>query len=221
MTAIAGDRSEIWRSTYRRVRKDPLRGTSATNRRRLSILGANDLRADRWLDVGAGDGNLSEELVSLGASEVVAVELQIELLQVCDPSALRIAGSAVGLPIAGHSVDVVVVMDVLHHLEGGQVEDAVCEIARVLRPGGRLLVCEPAATRTRGLLTVLLMGRLGGLSKFSRDKREMVRAERPTLDQWLLLEPDFASMALKAGFVAEFERRHLMHSYWRFTGPQA
>lgn len=220
MTATAGDRTETWRQSYRRVRKDPLRDAATTNRRRLTALGADDLLdAGRWLDVGAGDGNLTSELISLGAAEVVAVELQIELLEHCDARAARVAGSAASLPVASGSVAVAVVMDVLHHLSGDEVESALHELTRVLRPGGHLLVCEPASTRTRSILTLLLLSPLGGVVRFTRDKRAMVLAERATLDVWLATETEFTRRAESFGFVVEMDRRHPMHAYWRFSIP--
>jgi SAM-dependent methyltransferase len=50
-------------------------------------------------------------------------------------------GDACHLPIQTSAIDVVLLLDVLEHLPSA--EDALCEISRVLRPGGSLIVQIP------------------------------------------------------------------------------
>lgn len=50
-------------------------------------------------------------------------------------------GDACHLPIQNSAIDVVLLLDVLEHLPS--TEDALCEISRVLRPGGSLIVQIP------------------------------------------------------------------------------
>jgi 2-polyprenyl-3-methyl-5-hydroxy-6-metoxy-1,4-benzoquinol methylase len=212
-----GDRSAAWRSSYLRVQKDPLRGPRSTNRRRLQALGVQQCAIDgRWIDVGAGDGNLVRTLDELGISDVVAIEYQTELLSLAPPGG-RVAGSAVALPVRGGSADVVIFMDVLHHLDPGDLAPALGEASRVLRAGGALFVCEPAATLARRVLTVALMSPLAGLTQFSRDKRTMVLEEEPTLVPWLAAERGFVAAAALAGFRLERRRARPLHSLMRFT----
>ena len=214
----SGDRSASWRASYRRVRKDPFRGDRATNRRRLRALGAPGLDlGGRWVDLGAGDGNLVEALEELGVSEVVAVEYQVELLASAPRSARRIGASMLDVPLRSGSASVVVVMDALHHLEPARYAAALGEIRRVLRGDGELLLCEPAATRTRLVLTSVLMGPLGSITRFTRDKRSMVLAEESTLVPWLEQERDVASIVEPLGFRLRSARRGLLHSTWRFS----
>lgn len=91
--------------------------------------------ARRVLDLGAGTGKLTRQLVELGL-EVVAVEraVRAELTRVL-PDVRTLAGSAEEIPLDDGAVDVVLVAQAWHWVA---VERAVPEVARVLAPGGQL-----------------------------------------------------------------------------------
>ncbi len=217
MKSGAGDRTERWRESYSRVRKDPFNAPQATNRSRLRLLGVCSLpRASALLDVGTGDGNLFKTLLDLGFARLWGLEYQLELLD-CHPRRERVAvASATHIPYATGSMDAVIVMDVLHHLTREQLPSCLSEIHRVLRPGGLLYVCEPASTLTRKALTLLLMSPLSSLTRFSRDKRTMVEQERDTLGPWLEDEKTACPQIELHGFRLEFFRRCWLHHYARF-----
>jgi SAM-dependent methyltransferase len=102
--------------------------------------------AVRWLtgdrpcdvvDLGAGTGKLTRSLVALG-HRVVAVEPLPEMrrhLRAAVPQARVLAGSAEAVPVAAESADVVTCAQAFHWFEH---DVALPEIARVLRPGGRV-----------------------------------------------------------------------------------
>ena len=91
----------------------------------------------RVLDLAAGTGKLTRQLLALGA-EVVAVEpgdgMRGVLLRVV-PSAETLAGSAEAIPLPAAAVDAVTVGQAFHWF---RTEEALSEIHRVLRPGGAL-----------------------------------------------------------------------------------
>jgi len=89
------------------------------------------------VDLGAGTGKLTRDLVRTGAS-VVAVEPLAEMraqLQSAVPDAEVLAGSAEDVPLLDDSVDAVVAASAFHWFE---TERALAEIHRVLVPGGAL-----------------------------------------------------------------------------------
>lgn len=178
-------------------------------------MGVDERLHGRWLDLGAGDGNLSKLLARRGADMVVAVEYQEELLRHADATA-RVVGDAAELPLATSSVDAVVVMDALHHLRVDRVAPCLAEVARVLRPGGPLFVCEPAPTIARSVLQRALDSPLGSLTAFSRDKRTMVDLEADTLFPWLEREPGFVLLAGEHGLLLEHTARRPLHTLRRF-----
>lgn len=89
------------------------------------------------LDLGAGTGKLTTRLVERGL-DVVAVDPIPEMLEVLTgslPDTPALLGTAEEIPLADSSVDTVLVAQAWHWFDTGR---AVKEVARVLRPGGRL-----------------------------------------------------------------------------------
>jgi SAM-dependent methyltransferase len=89
------------------------------------------------VDLGAGTGKLSRPLAALG-HHVVAVEPLPEMLdrlRAAVPGATAVAGTAESMPLPDGSADVVACAQAFHWFDQ---EAALAEIARVLRPGGRI-----------------------------------------------------------------------------------
>lgn len=89
------------------------------------------------LDLGAGTGKLTTRLVERGL-DVVAVDPIAEMLELLSsalPDTPALLGTAEQIPLPDNSVDAVLVAQAWHWFDP---EQAVAEVARVLRPGGRL-----------------------------------------------------------------------------------
>jgi SAM-dependent methyltransferase len=89
------------------------------------------------LDLGAGTGKLTTRLVERGLA-VVAVDPIPEMLEVLSnslPNTPALLGTAEEIPLPDDSVDAVLVAQAWHWFDPAR---AVAEVARVLRPGGRL-----------------------------------------------------------------------------------
>ncbi|MBI3690304.1 MAG: class I SAM-dependent methyltransferase, partial [Mycolicibacterium aromaticivorans] len=89
------------------------------------------------LDLGAGTGKLTTRLVERGL-DVVAVDPLAEMLELLSsalPDTPALLGTAEQIPLPDNSVDAVLVAQAWHWFDP---EQAVAEVARVLRPGGRL-----------------------------------------------------------------------------------
>jgi len=102
---------------------------------------------ERVLDLGGGTGRASRALPELDTLVVDASPGMLERV----PRAFNPArADATALPVAAGSVDAVLVVDAFHHLPA---HDAVLtEVARVLRPGGVLVVREFDRGTVRGRL---------------------------------------------------------------------
>lgn len=86
------------------------------------------------VDLAAGTGKLTRELVRTGAA-VVAVEPLAEMRSLIPAEARTVEGTAEAIPLDGGSVDAVTVAQAFHWFDGDR---ALGEIHRVLRPGGAL-----------------------------------------------------------------------------------
>src|ERR1700759_1638450 len=115
--------------------------------------------ARQVLDLGAGTGKLTTRLVERGLDVVAVDPIQdmLEVLRTSLPETRALLGTAEEIPLEDNSVDVVLVAQAWHWVDP---ERAIPEVARVLRPGGRLgLVWN---TRDERLGWVRGLGRLIG-----------------------------------------------------------
>ncbi len=153
----------VTRDTYARWRATTLGGTTERVETTVVFELARSLRGKRALDIGTGDGTYAIGAAARGAA-VTALDLEPEMLKATGVRAsssgvvvtLR-QGRAEQLPFDDASFDVVFAVAVLCFVPDALA--AVREMARVLVPGGRLVLGElarfsvwAAARRVRGWL---------------------------------------------------------------------
>jgi SAM-dependent methyltransferase len=90
--------------------------------------------AVRVLDLAAGTGRITERLLELGL-DVSAVEPLPEMRAHIPAAAAAVDGKAEAIPFDDASFDAVLVGQAFHWFDA---EAAIAEMARVLRPGGRI-----------------------------------------------------------------------------------
>ena len=121
------------------------------------------------LEVGAGTGKLTEQLVALG-HDVHATEPAQEMLDILQrnlPDTRSTQTTAEELPVPDRSVDVVVAAQSFHWFD---LERALPEIARVLRPGGHLALVWNF--RNEKIPWVRKLGTLIGSQELAKDIAE-------------------------------------------------
>lgn len=96
---------------------------------------------DLVLDLAAGTGTSSVALAKAGAT-VVACDFSLGMLHARNvhPSVRYVAGDGLALPFADASFDAVTISFGLRNLH--DTDAGLRELARVTKPGGRLVVCE-------------------------------------------------------------------------------
>ena len=96
------------------------------------------------LDVGAGKGRFARVLKEHNpGATVVCFDLALEMLRRVDANLPTCAGSMTALPFASSSFDGVYATESLEHAV--DIEAAVAEMCRVLKPGGRLIIIDKNA----------------------------------------------------------------------------
>lgn len=116
-----------------------------------------DVAGLRVLEVACGRGGFTCQLVSRNALvtacdfSAAALAATLHKLAVLGPSprASLAQGDAQSLPFADRSFDAVVCCETIEHLP--KVQDALCELHRVTRPGGKLFLTTPNYANLMGL----------------------------------------------------------------------
>ena len=108
-----------------------------------------DPRGKTVIDIGCGDGAIVRHLARNGAN---AFGVEVSDAQLARARSKAPAGnetyyvaSGEHLPFADESADAVLYVNSLHHLPIQAMDKAIDEAARVLKPGGELIVIEPLA----------------------------------------------------------------------------
>lgn len=148
----------------------------------------------RVLDLGCGPGLLTRHLAALGLS-TIGVDVSPEMLLMAhshNPGMEFIEASVTELPVADGHAGGVFCWYVMHHVPEDALDQMFAQIARVLRPGGRLMlgghVGDSAYLKTEGY---------GGLPMhvlFARRSidtyAELASAAGMTVDATIALGPD-------------------------------
>jgi ubiquinone/menaquinone biosynthesis C-methylase UbiE len=121
--ALASDRLATWIEAF---------GTYAPSARPLAVL-----------DLGSGTGRFTPALADAFGGPVYGVEPSRKMRAVAEkstghPAVTYLEGRAERIPLPATSVDLVLMYLSFHHVQDR--EAAAADIARVLRPGGRLLL---------------------------------------------------------------------------------
>ncbi len=110
---------------------------------------AEPRRDDRVVDLGAGTGLVALALAPR-VDELVAVDISERMLERLDRAATAdgvhhiktLVADLRRIPLEDESATLVVSNYVFHHLDDAGKELALAEARRILRPGGRLVICD-------------------------------------------------------------------------------
>lgn len=180
--------------------------TAVYGRRNDAIVRSAGRTPGRVLDGGCGLGDVAA-LLSQAADRVIASDLSWENVRRASDNLVPVASASVvqaaaeRLPFDDGSLDTVVLADVIEHVFS--VGEALREIARVLRPGGRVVCVTPIRATLRAWRTfdeaMHLLARLG--------RAGPVRGDRGVVPERFLSKAEMRSALRAAGLrPVAFER---------------
>ena len=153
--------------------------------RRQTVALAGIQPGERVLEVGCGTGDVALAASALAGptGAVMGIDPSPEMIAVARAKALRAAravdfqiGLIEALAFPDATFDVVLSSLMMHHLPDDLKRQGLVEIARVLKPGGRLLIVDikrPTGRLGRALLTLAMHG---GLEQGIQDLSPMLSA---------------------------------------------
>jgi SAM-dependent methyltransferase len=167
--------------------------TTGSDPREVAFEAVAEFAPRRVLEVGGGPGELSARIADELGCDVVMVDVSprmVELARERDVNA--IVGDVQELPFPDASFDCAVAAWMLFHV--GDLDRGLRELARVLRPGGRLVAVTNSERHLRRLRE--LAGSAAWALSFSREnggsalRRRFTSVERRDADGWVTIEDE-------------------------------
>jgi SAM-dependent methyltransferase len=159
-----------------------------------------EVQPTRVLEVGGGPGELAVRIADELGSETIMIDISPRMVELARARAVDARVDDIqSLPFDSESFDCVVAAWVLFHLP--DLDAGVAELARVLRPGGRLVAVTNGEDHMRGLRE--LAGSLQWERTFTRENggdilgRHFTCVERRDVDGWTTIDRE----ELVRGFV--------------------
>jgi ubiquinone/menaquinone biosynthesis C-methylase UbiE len=159
--------------------------------REVALQAVAEVTPRRVLEVGGGPGELAARMADDLGCEVVMVDLSPRMVELATARGVdALVGDVQSLPFEDESFDCVVAAWMLFHLP--DIDAGVAELARVLRPNGRLV----ATTNSVDHLVELreIAGRAAWTRTFTRENgaaiigRHFDRVERRDADGWVTID---------------------------------
>lgn len=155
---------------------------------RIATVKAIDAKpGERVLDIAAGTGTSSAAIAKSGA-EVVALDFSAGMVAVGrkrQPAIEFIVGNAEELPFGDNEFDAVTISFGLRNVNRPKV--ALAEMYRVLKPGGRLVICEfstPPRAALRLTYQAYLKFALPGIAKITSSNSPAYSYLAESIEKW-------------------------------------
>ena len=158
---------------------------------------AQDLLApmvgDKILDIGCGRGEIVKECTGKGAY-AVGIDYSQDAVKIAKQNGNRyiFRAGATHLPFANETFNKILLMEVIEHLDAGDINSCLQEIKRVLKKGGYLIVTTPNSWNKVLLFLVKLLHLISiKIRWMSRDDPYHINIQNPIRLRNLLKKHDF------------------------------
>jgi ubiquinone/menaquinone biosynthesis C-methylase UbiE len=147
----AAVREQYASETNLAARKSIYGDVTGPDARELVFAAVAEAQLDSVLEVGCGEGELAERMTADLAAQVIAIDQSERMVELARARGVdAFVGDVQELPFADGSFDVVVAAWMLYHVP--DLDRGIGELARVLRPGGRLVAATNSSDHLREML---------------------------------------------------------------------
>lgn len=184
----------------------------------LDYIGINRLKGLAVLEIGLGYGTVSRVLARSSGSYVGLdisagpVNMVNESLKIYDLPGRAVTGSALRIPAEANTFDVVVSIGCLHHT--GSLKNALAEVHRVLKPGGRAILMVYNGYSYRQWI----QWPIATFKRFISDhflSLDMLSRNSYSADERMAYDSDSAGRAAPA---TEYSSKTFLQKYLKFLG---
>jgi SAM-dependent methyltransferase len=184
------------------ARKSVYATAEGPDARELLFAAIAEAKPRRVLEVGGGEGELAQRIVHELGAELIGVDQSKRMVEIQRAKGIDArVGDVRDLPFADEAFDVAVAAWMLYHVP--DVDRALGELARVLRPGGRLVAVTNGTQHLRELTDLADLSTLMEQWVFRAEngaellERHFARVERRDAYGWVTF--DDAAMRAYAG----------------------
>jgi SAM-dependent methyltransferase len=176
-----------------RARKSAYENAEGDDPREFALEAVAAARPQRVLEVGGGEGELAERIRDELGVEVVGVDQSERMVELQRSKGIDAqVGDVQQLPFPDGDFDVALAAWMLYHVR--DLDRGLAELARVLKPGGRLVAVTNAEDHLRELWELArrasAMGRFTFRSENGEEalRRHFARVERRDARGWLTMD---------------------------------
>jgi SAM-dependent methyltransferase len=214
-------RSEYSTEDGLRARASVYRGLAGPDTQELAFDAVRKTAPKRVLEVGCGWGEFAARMQDELGATVVAIDLSPRMVELARERGVDAReGDVQAIPFEDESFDCAVANCMLYHAP--DIDRALAELRRVLRPGGRLVATTNAKRHLEELW--LLVGRDKSKETrhfFSEDGEELLRRHFDSVDRVDVESPlTFPDAAAVRGYVeSSIAHKHLAERVPELEGP--
>ena len=204
-----------------RARASVYEGLAGPDSRQIAFDAVRETAPERVLEVGCGWGEFAARVQEELGATVVAVDISPRMVELARERGVDArVGDVQELPFADGEFDCATAMHILYH--AADVDRALAELRRVLRPGGRLVATTNGKRHLEELW--LLVGRDKSKEDrhfFSEDGEELLLRHFDDVRRFDLESPlTFADADAVRGYVASsIAHKHLAERVPELDGP--
>jgi len=204
-----------------RARASVYEGISGPDVRDLVLAAIGEVRATQVLEVGCGWGQLAARVAAELAAEVVAIDLSPRMVELAKQRGVDArVGDAQELPFEDAEFDCVAANWMLYHVP--DLDRALAEFARVLRPGGRLVAATNGLRHLEELWSLVGRNRADEPVRFFAEtgepylRRHFARVERRDCESAMTFRD---ADAVRGYISSSIAHKHLAALVPPFAGP--